>query len=487
MTRRQYKKCGFVDGPHAERPKEVIVDKSSADDEIVEDLAQVKEIRKDLQEQEQAEKQPTQPAGQAAGGQAPQQAQPGQTEQPAPPGGNGQQAQNGQQSGPAPVKPKAPRKPGELPGKKPSPQEQNLRPILEVSSITKNFDGFVAVDDVDLTIYEGEIFALLGSSGCGKSTLLRMIAGFETPTSGSIMLEGEELIGVPPYKRPLNMMFQSYALFPYMTVWQNIAFGLRQEKMPRAKIKERVESMLSLVHMEDYADRKPFQLSGGQKQRVALARSLAKEPKLLLLDEPMGALDKQLREQMRLELVGIINSVGVTCLMVTHDQEEAMTMADRIAIMDRGEFIQVGAPRDIYENPNCRFCAQFIGNINVFDCTLLSKTNNESFLKANDFENRIRLSHGVDQAEGMSLTVAIRPEKIFISHERPEGDTNICKGIVDNIAYLGDISIYYVKLPQGRTVCATLPNVVRANQDLPSWEESVYLSWDPESCIALTI
>ena len=378
-------------------------------------------------------------------------------------------------------------RPGELPGNKPSPTEQNLRPILEIKDITKEFEAFTAVNKVNLTLYEGEIFALLGSSGCGKSTLLRMLAGFETPTSGSILLDGEELIGVPPYKRPVNMMFQSYALFPYMTVKQNIAFGLKQEHLPKNQIEERVEKMLHLVHMEDYVDRKPFQLSGGQRQRVALARSLAKEPRVLLLDEPMGALDKKLREQMRLELVDIINSVGVTCLMVTHDQEEAMTMADRIAIMDRGQFVQIGGPREIYENPNCRFCAEFIGSVNLFDCTLISSNATQSLLRADDFSHLIELQHDIDLADGMPLTIALRPEKIYISHEKPEEETNWCHGVVENIAYLGDISIYYVKLKDGRIVTSTLPNVDRFKQGLPTWDDQVYLSWDAESCIALTI
>ena len=378
-------------------------------------------------------------------------------------------------------------RPGELPGNKPSPTEQNLRPILEIKDITKEFEAFTAVNKVNLTLYEGEIFALLGSSGCGKSTLLRMLAGFETPTSGSILLDGEELIGVPPYKRPVNMMFQSYALFPYMTVKQNIAFGLKQEHLPKNQIEERVEKMLHLVHMEDYVDRKPFQLSGGQRQRVALARSLAKEPRVLLLDEPMGALDKKLREQMRLELVDIINSVGVTCLMVTHDQEEAMTMADRIAIMDRGQFVQIGGPREIYENPNCRFCAEFIGSVNLFDCTLISSNATQSLLRADDFTHLIELQHDIDLADGMPLTIALRPEKIYISHEKPEEETNWCHGVVENIAYLGDISIYYVKLKDGRIVTSTLPNVDRFKQGLPTWDDQVYLSWDAESCIALTI
>lgn len=378
-------------------------------------------------------------------------------------------------------------RPGELPGKKPSPAEQKRKPILEIKNITKRFESFVAVDNVNLTIYEGEIFALLGSSGCGKSTLLRMLAGFETPTSGSILLDGQEIIGVPPYKRPVNMMFQSYALFPYMSVGQNIAFGLKQSRLPKNEIEERVERMLKLVHMEDYINRKPYQLSGGQRQRVALARSLAKEPTLLLLDEPMGALDKKLREQMRLELVSIINSVGVTCLMVTHDQEEAMTMADRIAIMDRGEFIQIGGPREIYENPNCRFCAEFIGSVNIFECTLVTSSAAQALIKARDFNHLIELSHDVDLLDGMPLIIALRPEKIYISHERPEENTNWCEGIVENIAYLGDVSIYYVKLSNGRIITSTLPNVDRFKQGLPTWDDHVYLSWDPDSCIALTI
>lgn len=376
---------------------------------------------------------------------------------------------------------------GELPGQKLTPEQRNKKPILQFKSLTKKFDSFTAVNAVDLTLYEGEIFALLGSSGCGKSTLLRMLAGFESPSSGQILLDGQEINNVPPYKRPVNMMFQSYALFPYMTVRQNIAFGLKQEKLPKNVIDERVNKMLSLVHMEDYVDRKPYQLSGGQKQRVALARSLAKEPKVLLLDEPMGALDKKLREQMRLELVDIINSVGVTCLMVTHDQEEAMTMADRIAIMDRGEFRQIGGPREIYENPNCRFCAEFIGSVNIFDCQLVTSDTQKSVIQCSDFDNYIELTHDVDLADGMPLSIALRPEKIYISHKKPDMLHNLCEGIVENIAYLGDISIYYVRLKSQRLVAATLPNVDRFKEGLPTWDDKVYLSWDPESCIALTI
>ncbi|MDD6177585.1 MAG: putrescine ABC transporter ATP-binding subunit PotG [Ruminobacter sp.] len=372
-----------------------------------------------------------------------------------------------------------------------TPKER--RPLLEIKNLTKKYDANVAVNDVSLTIYEGEIFALLGSSGCGKSTLLRMLAGFETPTSGSIVLDGKDLTDVPPYKRPLNMMFQSYALFPHMTVAQNIAFGLKQDRLPKAEIESRVEKMLKLVHMEEYAQRKPHQLSGGQRQRVALARSLAKQPKVLLLDEPMGALDKKLREQMRLELVDIIDSVGVTCVMVTHDQEEAMTMAERIAIMDRGEFVQIGGPREIYENPNCCFTAEFIGSVNMFDCVLLTSDRNGSTIMSKDLEHEIKLDIDVDLADGMEVTVAIRPEKIYIEKTMPTDENgnpltyNYASGVVENIAYMGDISIYYVRIKSGKIVITTLPNVDRFNVGLPTWDDQVFLSWDPESCVTLTV
>ena len=373
------------------------------------------------------------------------------------------------------------------------PVKKVRRPLLEIKNITKKYGDNIAVDNVDLTIYEGEIFALLGSSGCGKSTLLRMIAGFENPSSGSILLDGEDIIGVPPYKRHLNMMFQSYALFPHMTVGQNIAFGLKQEKLPKKVIEERVDKMLKLVHMEEYVNRKPNQLSGGQRQRVALARSLAKQPKLLLLDEPMGALDKKLREQMRLELVNIIESVGVTCIMVTHDQEEAMTMAERIAIMNRGEFIQVGSPRQIYENPNCCFAAEFIGSVNMFESTLVtSGPEVGSIIRCKDLEHDIHLDLDVDLDDGMEVTVAIRPEKIYIEKTQPVDEDgkplkdNYTTGIVTEIAYMGDISIYHVKLNSGKVVITTLPNVDRFNKGLPTWDDKVFLSWDPESCVTLT-
>ncbi len=369
---------------------------------------------------------------------------------------------------------------------------KDRKPLLVIKDLTKAYDANLAVNNVNLTIYEGEIFALLGSSGCGKSTLLRMLAGFETPTSGAIYLDGQDMTNVPPYKRPVNMMFQSYALFPHMTVEQNIAFGLKQDKLRKAEINARVEKMLKLVHMEEYAHRKPHQLSGGQRQRVALARSLAKQPRVLLLDEPMGALDKKLREQMRLELVDIVESVGVTCVMVTHDQEEAMTMAERVAIMDRGEFIQIGGPREIYENPNCCFTAEFIGSVNLFESTLITSDHTGSIIRSKDLENEIRLDIDVDLADGMEVFVALRPEKIYIERTFPvdengkELTANYAIGVVENIAYMGDISIYYVRLKSGKIVITTLPNVDRFNVGLPTWDDQVYLSWDPESCVTLT-
>jgi putrescine transport system ATP-binding protein len=382
------------------------------------------------------------------------------------------------------------KKDSKIPSKQPIKKER--KPLLVIKDLTKKYDANIAVNNVNLTIYEGEIFALLGSSGCGKSTLLRMLAGFETPTSGEIFLDGKDMSTEPPYKRPVNMMFQSYALFPHMTVAQNIAFGLKQDHLPKVEIEERVAKMLHLVHMEEYAERKPHQLSGGQRQRVALARSLAKQPKVLLLDEPMGALDKKLREQMRLELVDIVESVGVTCVMVTHDQEEAMTMAERIAIMDRGEFIQIGGPREIYENPNCSFTAEFIGSINMFESTLVMSDHKGSEISCKDLDTRIKLDIDVDLADGMEITVAIRPEKIYIERTFPVDENgekltcNYTTGVVENIAYMGDISIYHVRLASGKVVITTLPNVDRFNVGLPTWDDKVFLSWDPESCITLT-
>ena len=325
--------------------------------------------------------------------------------------------------------------------------------LVKIDRVTKKFDETIAVDDVSLEINKGEIFAMLGGSGSGKSTLLRMLAGFERPTEGRIFLDGVDITDMPPYERPINMMFQSYALFPHMTVAQNIAFGLKQDKMSSSEIDARVGEMLKLVHMTQYAKRKPHQLSGGQRQRVALARSLAKRPKLLLLDEPMGALDKKLRSQMQLELVEIIERVGVTCVMVTHDQEEAMTMAQRIAIMHQGWIAQIGSPIDIYETPVSRLVCEFIGNVNLFDGEVVDDAEGYARINCPELENDIYVGHGVSTSvEDKHTTYAIRPEKMLVTTEKPTCEYNWSRGKVHDIAYLGGHSVFYVELPGGKIV-----------------------------------
>ncbi len=360
------------------------------------------------------------------------------------------------------------------------------KPLLEIKGLTKSFDGHVAVDGLDLTINQGELFALLGASGCGKSTLLRMLAGFEQPSAGQIILDGEDLAEIPPYRRPVNMMFQSYALFPHMTVADNIAFGLKQDGMSRQEINATVKQMLELVHMSDYAKRKPHQLSGGQKQRVALARSLAKKPKLLLLDEPMGALDKNLREKMQLEVVDILERVGVTCVMVTHDQEEAMTMASRMAIMNKGQFVQIGSPESIYEHPNSKFSAKFVGTVNIFEGILENNQNDSCTVRSQDLEHPICINEGISGVTGVPVMIAVRPEKMALS-THSNHSINSCTGVVEDIAYMGNQSIYHVRLPSGKLVTATLQNTTRLRKDMPTWEQKVTLSWEMESCVVLKI
>ena len=357
--------------------------------------------------------------------------------------------------------------------------------LLRIERVSKTFDDTLAVDDVSLTINKGEVFALLGGSGSGKSTLLRMLAGFEKPSEGRILLDGQDITNLPPYERPINMMFQSYALFPHMTVEQNVAFGLKQDKLPAQEIKERVQELLKLVRMQKYARRKPHQLSGGQRQRVALARSLAKRPKLLLLDEPMGALDKQLRTQMQLEVVEILENVGVTCLMVTHDQEEAMTMADRIGIMDAGWIVQTGTPVDIYENPNSRMTAEFIGSVNIFAGEITEDEADHVIISCPQLPGPVYIDHGIAAPlEDRKCWVAIRPEKIEISKERPNESRNRAEGIVCDIAYLGAHSVYYIKLPDDSIVQINMANTVRT-ADHPTWDDKVFLSWEAASSVVL--
>ena len=357
---------------------------------------------------------------------------------------------------------------------------------LSLVGVRKEFDGFVAVDDVSLNIRKGEIFALLGGSGSGKSTLLRCLAGFETPSKGKILLDGALMNELPPYERPINMMFQSYALFPHMTVEQNIAFGLKQDGLPKDAIAKRVAEMLELVQLGKLAKRKPHQLSGGQQQRVALARSLAKGPKLLLLDEPMGALDKKLRSKMQLELVSIIEQSGVTCVMVTHDQEEAMTMATRIAVMDQGWIQQVGKPDDIYEQPANRFVASFIGSVNLIEGVIDEDLPEYVTVRTEDFPAPIYVGHGITGYEGQPVAFALRPEKVHIGKDEPDGPNNKARGIVEDIAYFGSHSVYHVRLPSGAKILSNFANMKRWDSDGITWNDEVWVSWDDNDGVVLT-
>ena len=369
----------------------------------------------------------------------------------------------------------------------PSRAAEAAREYVRIEGVTKRFGDFVAVDNVSLSINKGEIFCLLGGSGCGKTTLLRMLAGFETPTSGRILIDGQDMAGTPPYERPVNMMFQSYALFPHMSVEKNVAFGLEQEKLPRAEIDRRVAEMLEIVRLGEYARRKPHQLSGGQRQRVALARALVKRPKLLLLDEPLGALDRKLREHTQFELINLQEQLGVTFVVVTHDQEEAMTLASRIGVMNKGVIVQVGTPTDIYEYPTSRFVADFIGSVNMFDGHLIEDEPSHVRIRCADLEAPVYVSHGISAAPGAAVAVAVRPEKIEISRAPPPQPLeNVAMGVVKEIAYMGDVSIYLVRLGSGRMVRVTLPNVERQAEDRISWDETVYLSWSPTSPVVLT-
>ena len=358
---------------------------------------------------------------------------------------------------------------------------------IRIDRLTRRFGDFIAVDQVSLQIERGEIFCLLGASGSGKTTLLRMLGGFETPSEGRFLIDGQDMTDVPPYERPVNMMFQSYALFPHLTVERNVAFGLEQEKLARRAIAERVAEILEIVKMTPYARRKPHQLSGGQKQRVALARALVKRPKLLLLDEPLGALDRKLREHTQFELLNIQAQLGVTFVVVTHDQEEAMTLATRIGVMDHGRIIQVGTPTEIYEYPATRFVADFIGSVNLFEGTLTEEEAQYVRIRCPDLGTDIYVSHGTAATPGATVWAAIRPEKIVLSRALPAGAAqNIAHGTVRQIAYMGDMSIYIVELDSGRTIRVTQPNTARHAQDRVRIEESVHLHWDAGSPIVLT-
>ena len=356
---------------------------------------------------------------------------------------------------------------------------------VRIEGVTKKFGDVTAVDDVSLGIHRGEIFCLLGGSGCGKTTLLRILAGFETATSGRVLIDGEDMTGVPPHERPVNIMFQSYALFPHMTVENNVAFGLRQERMASREIKRRVGDMLDLVKLGALSRRKPHQLSGGQRQRVALARALVKHPKLLLLDEPLAALDKKLREQMQFELINIQKEVGVTFVVVTHDQEEAMTLSDRIGVMDAGKIVQTGTPAAIYESPRTRFVAGFIGSVNLFEGRVATEDGDHLVIESEDAGCPLRTERGVHAARGDRVWVAVRPEKLEMSCEAPARGYNRIEATVAEVAYRGELSVYRLHTASGTELRVSQPNLARANAERPDAGERVCVSWHPSSSVVL--
>ena len=362
-----------------------------------------------------------------------------------------------------------------------APEEE---PIVRIENVTKRFGEVYAVDDMSLDIHRGEFFSLLGASGCGKTTLLRMLAGFETPTSGRILIDGQDMTAVAPYNRPVNMMFQSYALFPHMTVAQNIAYGLKNEPLSRAERRERVTAMMSLVQIQKLATRKPHQLSGGQRQRVALARALAKQPKILLLDEPLGALDKKLREQTQFELVNIQERLGITFIVVTHDQEEAMTMSSRIALLNEGRVEQVDSPRRMYEFPSSLYAANFIGSVNIFSGFVISHEGDVAIIGSEETGGELQVHHSQPLTPGMAVNVAIRPEKIRVTTDT--GSANQVTGVIKEIAYLGDVSIYHVDLPSGKRMQFTQSNIQALAEQPLTWDQTVSLTWSSHSCGVLT-
>lgn len=362
----------------------------------------------------------------------------------------------------------------------------DVQAFVRLQDVTKIFGETVAVQSVNLAIERTEIFALLGSSGCGKSTLLRMLAGFEPVTSGQIFLDGEDITDLAPYARPVNMMFQSYALFPHMSVEANVAFGLKQEKVPNSEIHERVYEALELVQMSPFAKRRPHQLSGGQQQRVALARSLVKRPKLLLLDEPMSALDKQIRHTTQIELVRLLEQLGVTCFMVTHDQEEAMTMANRVAVMTEGKIRQIGTPQEVYAYPNSRFVAGFIGSTNLFEGVISVDQPSHIMIESEDLPRAFYVDHGVSEPLGMAVSVSLRPEQIRVARVAPAQEHNWAHGMVSHLAWMGSYALYQIRLDSGKTIEASVPSQVLATSELPGIDDEVYVSWGNDSVTVLS-
>ena len=362
--------------------------------------------------------------------------------------------------------------------------DPNAKPLIQFKGVTKRFGDFTAIDNQTFDIYEKEFFALLGPSGCGKTTMMRMLAGFEAPTEGQIWLDGQDIAPFPPNKRAVNMMFQSYALFPHLSVWDNIAFGLKRDGMPPNAIGDRVGEMLKLTRLEKFAKRKPHQISGGQRQRVALARSLAKAPKLLLLDEPLGALDAKLRQDTQFELMDIQETTGTTFVIVTHDQEEAMTVASRVAVMDDGRIMQADTPANIYEIPNSVYVADFIGDVTIIEGTATHSGNGYDIVFA-EGQPSLHAESEIALTDGSRAALAIRPEKVSISAEKPENTRNALQGKILDIAYLGNLSTYHVELPTGQIVKAQAANTRRLSRRSFTWEDEVWISWTDTAAVLL--
>ncbi|MCC7411936.1 MAG: ABC transporter ATP-binding protein [Gammaproteobacteria bacterium] len=380
------------------------------------------------------------------------------------------------------------RPPGVQPGAAPADEpwrEPGAEPFIRVRGLRKQFGDEVAVDGVDLDIYQGELFSILGGSGCGKTTLLRMLAGFEQPGAGVITIDGVDVTDMPPYERPVNMMFQSYALFPHMSVADNVAYGLRKEGVARAEVGRRVTEMLEMVRLADFARRRPAQLSGGQRQRVALARALVKRPKVLLLDEPLAALDKKLREHTLFELMSIQYELGITFVVVTHDQQEAMTLSTRIAVMNAGAFVQIGTPNEVYEYPCSRAVAEFVGSINLFEGRAGALRDGFLEVRCADIGQVVSVECATPVAEGSRVWVALRPEKLVVSKEAPPTDGCSMSGVVWDLGYQGNLSVYRVKLGSGKIVEVSTQNRRRAARRVLEWDAVVHLSWDPCAAILL--
>jgi len=360
-----------------------------------------------------------------------------------------------------------------------------LAPLLRIEGLTKRFGAYLAVDDLSLAIYPGEFFALLGPSGCGKTTLLRLLAGFERANAGRILLDGIDLLPVPPHRRPVNMMFQSYALFPHLTVAGNVAFGLKQEGLPKAQIAERVAEMLALVRLENFGARKPHELSGGQRQRVALARSLVKRPRVLLLDEPMAALDKKLRGETQFELMELQRRLGLTFIIVTHDQSEAMTVADRIAVMDRGRLMQVAPPAEIYEQPNSRWVADFIGTVNLLE----GRVGPDGTSVEGTALGRLHVAAKIAAEPGATVWVAVRPEQLRMTPNPGAADSQSAlesdvAATLTDVAYLGDLSIYRLRTDSGVPLQASRANIGPFAQRTNA--ANVWLNFPRTAAIVLT-